>query len=413
MDENEFDKELLEYIRQHYLQILKREPDEIGLKSYFHKIKENEIKISQLCHIFENSRESEIMKIDDENIKYQQRNFEEKSKKFSKILQKFKTEYESLKIDKIPEPEIIFLSCFNIKSLEGGIYKICENKLTPLFEEAACFGIFYEQKHKILFGITRKYPDSPGDNSQIIALRINNSQNIKKIPIKFSNYIYAGDSHGLCIFNDKLIAVGTNGTPNGERATNTDLKNVFVGKIIVSEIEYHENMIIIGNSKIYNPFDCSHHHHINDICECDGILYMSAFSYCDENKNFISKSNISKLTNNFCARVIMDNLEMAHSLNYFRNRLYVCSSGLSMVVSCDLHDNSFKLEHKGIDVFCRGILVTDNYFYIGYSYSLKRTNSSFTNPVSGVIQFNRETGESKRILLPSNVDNIYDIKSCL
>lgn len=313
MAENESDKELLECIRQHYVQILKREPDEVGLKSYFEKIKKNEIKISELCNIFQNSFECNIKNSVDETIEQQQRNFEDKSRKFANILQKFKTEHGSLKIDKILEPEVIFLSCFNSKSHKGGIYKMYKNKLTPLFEEVGCFGIFYEQEHKILFGITRRYPDSPEDNSQIIAFRIQNLKKIEKIPIKFSNYVHAGESHGLCIFNDKLISIATNGTINGERATNTDFKNALVGKIIISEIEYHENMIIIGNSKSYNPFDCSHHHHINDICECDGVLYMSAFSYCDKNKNYIPKGNISKLTDNLSAEVIMNDLEMPHS----------------------------------------------------------------------------------------------------
>jgi hypothetical protein len=407
------DKDLLEYIRQHYLQILKREPDEIGLKSYFERIKKNEIKISDLCNIFENSFEHNIRNSVDKTIEQQQKNFEEKNKNFIKILQDFKSEFQSSQIEKKIEPGFIFVSGFDSKSHKGGIYRIHENKIKTLFDEAGCFGIFYEKKNQILFGITRRNPDTPGDNSQIIAFKIHDSQNIERIPIKFMNYIYAGESHGLCIFNDKLISVGTNGTPEGELATNDDFKNGLVGKIITSDIEYHDHEIIIKNSKIYNPFDCSHHHHINDICECDGTLYMTAFSYCDKNKKYISKGNVSKLNSDFSAEVISDNLEMPHSLYYFRNRLYICSSGLAMVVSLDLNDNSLRLEYKGIDAFCRGILITDNYFYIGYSYSLERTNSKFTNTTSGIIQFNRETGESEKIILPSNINNIYDMQGIL
>ena len=74
-------------------------------------------------------------------------------------------------------------------------------------------------------------------------------------------------------------------------------------------------------------------------------------------------------------------------------------------------DKAIKLEYKGIDAYTRGLVVTDKFFFIGFSFSVGRTNSKFVNPNFGILRFDRRTGETKRIPPPLNCDNVYDIIS--
>lgn len=393
------DMELKEFIRQHFLKILKREPDVEGLHFYFNKIKNKEIKKEDLSLIFLNSQEfldSEQRKLLVEKISEDVEIILQKSKKYSEI-----TKYEN--VIPIPEPDIVFASCFNIDTGEGGLFYIKNKQLEPIFTETGCYGIFYDKIHGMLFAVTRTEP-------QIIAFKIG-LHDFVRIPIKFSNYVFANSSHAIYIVNNKIYVIATDGEQNGQKATNTDLSGSFVGKIIISDIHFFEDMIIIDNSKIYNPYSCSHHHHINDLCYYENSFYLTSLSYCDPNKNYVKKGVISKLDDNLHAKMIIDKLEQPHSIITFKDRLYVCSSGMAMIFLVDLSDNTMKLEYKGIDAYVRGLLVTQNYLYIGISYSLGRTKSKFTNSTSGLLKFNRRNGETTHMPLPPNCNNIYAIVS--
>lgn len=392
------DLEVARFVRLHYLVFLERESDSQGLQFYVNKIKSGEIKPSDLSSIFTNSEEYSRLK-----LKYV--SVEKVSPDLESIL-KSSLQYDKQvsSEDKIDEPDNVFISCYNEDTKEGGIFLLHGDVLKTL-SQTRCSGLYYDKSKKILLGVALGKP-------QIIAYRIYDDGRFEKIPVNFSNYVFAEDVHGVCLHGNKIIVVASNGQPESETATISCIKDGNkVGKIIVSEIEFGLKDIAIKDSKVYNPFGCSHHHHINDICNCNGSLYLSSLSYCDQNQNYIEKGAISRLDNDYQATVITDKLVSPHSLVWFRNRLYVCSSANATVLSLDIIKNEPRLEYKGLNAFTRGIMVTDQFFYIGYSFSMNRTNSRFTNPTYGVIKFDRNSGETTRFELPRDYNNVYSIVS--
>jgi len=304
----------------------------------------------------------------------------------------------------IEENKKIFVSCFNNDTKAGGIYLLENNSLLPIFEETGCYGIFVDKINKILFCATRIEP-------QIIAYRIMTENKFKRISIKFTNYEFANDVHGIWILNSKLYVVGAEGEKNGQLCINDDGPGKFVGKVIISEIEQENNFIHIKNSRIYNPFNCSHHHHINDLCMIENKIYISSFSYCDSNKNYIGRGVISVLDELGNAKVLMKDFEQPHSITSYKDRLYLCSSSKSEILSFNPDEKIVKLEHKGVNAFVRGLLVTEKFLYYGISSGSGRTGSKFTNKDTILFRLDESTQEIKRFSMPSFCDNLYSLDS--
>lgn len=403
MKGNGNEKRIRDLVKEYYKIFLEREADEEGLEHYVSMIKEGKIRLEELENEFKKSPEYNWLKTRWEPL----RNIKDD---LSRILSQ-SIEYEEYldQKDRKNEPESIFVSAYNEETEQGGIFIIKDHQLKVLFEGNMCSGLYYDKKNNVLLGVIKKEP-------QIIAFKIHNNEKMEQIPVNFSKYIFAQDSHDMLIVNDRLYIVASNGETNSKIASNAmehwvGKGNQHVGKIIVSDISIRENKIEIKNSRVYNPFECEHHHHINDICKFKGKIYLSSHSFCNKEKNLVKKGALSTLDENLHAHVILDVFEQPHSLYDNKNKLYLCSSATATVFSIDPKKNTIKLEYKGVNTYTRGLLVTDRYFYIGLSFSLGRTNSKFTNPNFGILQFNRDTGETTRIKLPTNCDNVYKIIS--
>lgn len=300
----------------------------------------------------------------------------------------------------------ILATCFNNTSGEGGLFLLKEEKLIPIFNDAGCYGSFFKDEDNLLFCVTRREP-------QIILFR-RKGDKFMQIPIRFENYIFGHDAHGVYVFNGKIFVVAAEGETESEIATNDDHHpGAKVGKIIVSEIEIEKDLAIIKNSKIFNPFSCCHHHHINDIISIDGSLYLSSFSYCDSQKTLVNSGGISKLNLNYGCEMFIDGFSQPHSLKYYHGRLYFCASNMSAVFSLNPIEQGIRIEYKGPSLFIRGLLITTKYFYMGISKSVDRTSNILNDQTSGILQMNNNTGETKLIPLPSDCDNIYSIVSTM
>ena len=300
------------------------------------------------------------------------------------------------------EHSYILATCFNNESGEGGLFLLKGEKLEPIFNDTGCYGSFFKEEDNLLFCVTRREP-------QIILFR-KKGDKFMQIPIRFENYIFGHDAHGVYVFDGKIFVVAAEGETESEIATNNDHHlGAKVGKIIVSEIEIERDLAIIKNSKIFNPFSCCHHHHINDIISIDGSLYLSSFSYCDSQKTYVNSSVISKLNLNDGCEVFIDGFSQPHSLYYYHERLYFCASNMSTVFSVNPIEKDIRIEYKGSDLFIRGLLITRKYFYIGISKSVDRTTHLLNKQTSGILQINNNTGETKQIPLPPDCDNIYSI----
>jgi hypothetical protein len=384
------DDQIYDFIKEHYQKYLERDPDSEGLEYYFFQIRHNKIKPKDLGSILQQSDEYK-RKIEEKELP------EIISSELEKILNDFQP-IDELDI-KESEPTV-FVSCYNGKNDFGGVYFLSENKLQTIFEGSGCFGIFFDTNHDVLFVATRTTP-------QIMAYK--KERNIfSRISVDFSNYIFGEQSHGITIFNGKLIVIATDGTENEESALNLDVPWKGIGKIIVSDLEFGDNSITIKNSQSYNPFSCNHHHHINDICVHNNSLYLLSHSYCDLEKNYIKKGVLSILSDAFQATPLLDKFQHPHSLHSFHNRLFLCSSGIACIMSISLPER-IKLEYKGIDSYTRGLAVTKNFMYFGNSFSIGRTNSKFTNPIFGLLKFNRQTGITDFFPLPKGCDNVYAV----
>ena len=395
-------EEIEEFVKQHYRIFLEREADETGLKHYVGLLKNNELKPEELKQKFEESIEHKRLKSKWELAKKINKELEEiliDSKTFEEYLEHTK---------RLEEPRNIFVTCYNETTNKGGVFLLNDSSLEPIYEQKMCSGMFFSKDSEILFTITKEEP-------QIVALKGKNGK-WESIPIKTKNTIFANDAHDIIIWNNKIIISATGGDPKSEIVENPHefAKEQYgekVGKLIISDIEIKENEIIISDSKVFDPFECKHHHHINDFAVIENSLFMTSHSYCDTEKNLIKKGAISKIDEKMNVEIISDKLEQPHSLYYFRNRLYVCSSAQALVLSMNKNERKLRMEFKGLNAYTRGLLITDNYFYIGTSFGLGRTNSKFSNPNYGVLKFNRDTGETIKINIPSYCDNVYAIIS--
>lgn len=369
--DNLSDSEIKQLIKQKYEEILYRPADNIGLNYHFSLIKEKKIKISNLDDILKNSQEYQILQA---NIK-----------------------------NKLPEPTKIFVSCFNNVTDQGGVFLLDGDSLNPLYEERGCYGLYFEQNYKILFAVTRH-------SEQIIAFRIM-EERFERIPVILKNYLFSQDAHGIWIQGNKLFLVASNGDINTQKSTNDDGPDNFVGKIIISAVNFETDHIEISDSTAYNPFNCTHHHHINDICNFNDNFYLSSFSYCEKTNEYKKQGLISRIDFNGNYQMIIDELEHPHSITCYRNKIYLCSSSSSKILSFDLNNNVLKLEYRGPDTFIRGLLPTDNFFYFGISATMGRTDSKTHNEACALLRLDRKTGETKKFSVPSYCNNIYSIVS--
>jgi len=390
------DAELKELIKNNYLKFLERIPSNEEIEYHFNQIKTKKVSLNDLDSVFQNSQEY----IDLLEHKTQNQNV---SDEFEQIISN-----NSISVDvsdfSFPEPSSILITCFNEETKKGGVFFLEHDSLKKLYDENACYGIFYDEKNSLLFCITRTMP-------QIVVFKKEND-NFKKLNVSFSNYIFGEDAHGCCVLDNKIYLVATEGEENGQKADGiTSPGKDHVGKIIVSKIISRGDEIIIQDSQIFNPFDCNHHHHINDLSISKDELYLSSHSYCNKNKILIKKGAISKLNSSLQPTVLHSKTIHPHSVCFFNNRLYVCSSGLASIFSIDLSNDSTQLEYKGTNAYIRGLLITKSYYYFGMSITKSRSESKFYNLESGVLQFNRKTGEVKRVKIPDIYDSIYAIIS--
>ena len=389
------DSELKILIKNNYLKFLERIASNEEIEYHFNQIKTKNISLDELDSIFQNSQEYKDL-VDHKN---KVQNF---SDDFEQIISNNYS--EDVSNSHSFEPDSVLVTCFNEETKKGGVFILKENSLKKLYDENACYGIFYDEKNSLLFCVTRTMP-------QIIVFKKDN-KTFRKLKVLFSNYVFGEDAHGCCILNNKIYLVATEGEQNGQKAEEIIAPGKdHVGKIIVSDIVVVDNEIIIKNSKIFNPFDCKHHHHINDLNILDNVLYLSSHTHCDKNKSFIKKGAISKLDLSLQATVINNKTEHPHSITFFNNRLYVCSSGLSSIFSIDPFNDLTQIEYKGTNAYIRGLLITQSYFYFGMSITKSRSESKFYNLESGILQFNKKTGEVKRIKFPEIYDSIYAIIS--
>lgn len=308
------------------------------------------------------------------------------------------------------EKNDILVSGFNEDppSYPGGIWIVRGEEVILLYQGLGVFGLAAWPDERIVIGATRA-PEIP-----LIAFRLIENRYVP-LEVKYQDYVEARRAHGVAVFAGKLFVVAAQGDPESVLCTNEEFGPVHVGKVIISDIHAKDDHILVGNSAVWNPYDCDHHHHYNDILIDDESIYLASFSTCDDQKRYVSRGCITRFNHQLSEpAIITDELVAPHSLQRVGNRLYVCSSSTSSVVSVDLHrqPSQTTLEFKTLNNFIRGLYLSDECVFIGLSRSAGRTNSAhLTDSINGLLKFNRKDGTTVRIEMPAGCDNLYSVLS--
>lgn len=113
-------------------------------------------------------------------------------------------------------------------------------------------------------------------------------------------------------------------------------------------------------------------------------------------------------------KVIVQNLTCPHSVRAVDNKLFYCNSGFGEIRCCNL-DGSNETVIAKIDGFTRGLIIHDNFIFVGLS-KVQEGKKQYAPGVSaqgskcGIATINRCTGEVVNILEWVNGAQIFDIQ---
>lgn len=301
----------------------------------------------------------------------------------------------------------LFVSAFQERQPDypGGIWMVRGNRAHEIYSGLGTFGLSWLGGEKLLLAATRV------QSTPLLAFRFSES-GATPVPIRYENFIPPFRTHGMDLHGDTLFLVATQGDPDAEMSVNTDRwANHRVGKVIISRLSATAHEVVVSNSSVWNPFECNHHHHINDILADERFLYLVSFSTCRPDGTYIDKGSITRFRRDLqFDRTLTEELDAPHSLQMFDGRLYVCSSGTSSVHSLSTDGGDLRLEYKGLNNFVRGVWVNDVWLSVGLSRSAGRTGGDrLTDSLNGVLRFNRRDGTTLRIPLPDFCDNTYSL----
>ena len=143
------DSELKILIKNNYLKFLERIASNEEIEYHFNQIKTKNISLDELDSIFQNSQEYKDL-VDHKN---KVQNF---SDDFEQIISNNYS--EDVSNSHSFEPDSVLVTCFNEETKKGGVFILKENSLKKLYDENACYGIFYDEKNSLLFCVTRTMP---------------------------------------------------------------------------------------------------------------------------------------------------------------------------------------------------------------------------------------------------------------
>ena len=303
----------------------------------------------------------------------------------------------------------LFVSGFNeqLPDYPGGLWLLRDGRLSAIHRGRGVFGLAWWTPHQLILGAART------DDVPFVAFTRTPAGGFDPMAIVYRDYIPARRAHGIAIAGDTLFVAAAQGHPGAPMATNDDFANHYISTVILSTIAMADGRLVIGDSRVWNPYGCDHHHHYNDLLVDDRHIYLSSFTTCDAIGGYDGRGAVTRFNRDFSDRTILtQSLVSPHSLQIVDGRLYVCSSTTSSVMSVplDARDAAARLEFKTINNFLRGLWMDDDRMWIGLSRSAGRTNSAhLTDAMNGILEFNRRTGATTRIEMPEDCDNLYTI----
>ena len=137
------DSELKILIKNNYLKFLERIASDEEIEYHFNQIKIKNTSLDELDSIFQNSQEYKDLVEHKNKIQNINNDFEE-------IILNIKN-FHNPPIPSSNEPKSILVSCFNEITKNGAVFILKDDSLTKLYDENACYGLFYDKKHSLLF----------------------------------------------------------------------------------------------------------------------------------------------------------------------------------------------------------------------------------------------------------------------
>ena len=289
--------------------------------------------------------------------------------------------------------------------IAGGIWMWDGARLRELYTAGGAFGLTWWRGGSILIGGTR-------DDANPFVAFARTGNDLRPLTVRYERFLNGRRIHGVAVDDTRIYAVASQGDPDSPVSSNTDRWHGHrVGKVLMSDLWMDGDALVIGNTEVWNPYQCDHHHHINDILLDGAFIYLSSFSTCDQSKRLIDRGAVARFhKTGLFDRIVCDALRGPHSLQRVDDRIFVCSSEESAVVSfpADGLYAAARLEYKGINNFVRGLAVTPKHFFIGCSRSAGRSDGErFTEPNNGVLKFDRANGASEWLQLPDICENVY------
>lgn len=158
---------------------------------------------------------------------------------------------------------------------------------------------------------------------------------------------------------------------------------------------------------------------LNSVCrDANNIFYSTCFSPVKSNfkpwKDEAGPLNKGAIIRHLDDKVIVNELTCPHSVRIADNRLIYCNSGFGEVRSCNL-DGSDETVIAILDGFTRGLIVHDDFFFVGLSKVQKGKNqyAPGLRPQSskcGIATIDRHSGKTVNILEWDNGAQIFDIQ---
>jgi uncharacterized protein (TIGR03032 family) len=149
---------------------------------------------------------------------------------------------------------------------------------------------------------------------------------------------------------------------------------------------------------------------LNSICrDANNTFYSTCFSTMKSDfkpwKDEVGPLNKGGIIRHSDDQVIVNNLTCPHSARIAENKIFYCNSGFGEVRSCNLDGSDDKVIAT-LDGFTRGLIIHDNFVFVGLSRVQKGKNQyapriSPQSSKCGVATIDRHSGEILNIMLAS------------
>lgn len=246
---------------------------------------------------------------------------------------------------------MLIVSCCNYN---GGIFTIDENTLEVkkvVNEEARGIAFSGNRLFACNFGALNVYDE----NFDLVEKRIN-----------------VNDWHGLQVHENKIFVV----------SPKEDVVKVFDPKLnLINSIDLREGK--------------EGRNHINDLFFVNGYMYFSMFSQIAKT-DYKNGNGCIKRFDYISTETVQIGLKEPHTPHVYENELYCCNSQLGELIK----GNQILFR---TDSYTRGVLITDDYYYIG----LSKYRHDKGRGRCGILRRNRTGNEETFIPLPA--DEVYTI----